>query len=70
LQAGWYAVLRTPAIQSDEETAIEILRKQSVLVHPGHFFDFPNDGYLILSLVTPPEQFKEGISRVLALLNR
>ncbi|MEY2411714.1 MAG: alanine-synthesizing transaminase [Acidobacteriaceae bacterium] len=69
VQAGWYAVLRTPAIQSDEETAIEILRKQSVLVHPGHFFDFPNEGYLILSLITPPEQFKEGISRVLASLN-
>ncbi|MDP9158835.1 MAG: pyridoxal phosphate-dependent aminotransferase, partial [Acidobacteriota bacterium] len=70
VQAGWYAVLRIPAIQSDEETAIEILRKQSVLVHPGHFFDFPNDGFLILSLITPPEQFKEGIRRVLALLNR
>ena len=69
IEGGWYAVLRIPAIQSDEETAIEILRRQSVLVHPGHFFDFPRDGFLILSLITPPEQFKEGISRVLALLN-
>lgn len=70
VEAGWYAVLRAPAIQSDEETAIEILRKQSVLVHPGHFFDFSNDGYLILSLITPPEHFKAGIARVLALLNK
>jgi aspartate/methionine/tyrosine aminotransferase len=70
LEGGWYAVLRVPVTQSDEDLAIEILRKLSVLVHPGHFYDFPSDGYLVVSLITPPEDFREGIGQVLELLNR
>ncbi len=69
LEGGWYVVLRVPVTQSDEDLAIEILRKLSVLVHPGHFYDFPNDGYLILSLIARPGDFREGIARVLTLLN-
>jgi alanine-synthesizing transaminase len=67
---GWYAVLRVPVTQSDEDLAIEVLRKLSVLVHPGHFYDFPNDGYLIVSLITPQQDFRQGIARVLELLNQ
>jgi alanine-synthesizing transaminase len=44
VEGGWYAVLRVPVTQSDEDLAIEILRHLSVLVHPGHFYDFPSDG--------------------------
>jgi alanine-synthesizing transaminase len=69
VEGGWYAVLRVPVTQSDEELAIEILHKTSVLVHPGHFYDFPSDGYLIVSLLTPPAGFREGIERTLRLLN-
>ncbi|MGO9127111.1 MAG: pyridoxal phosphate-dependent aminotransferase [Terriglobales bacterium] len=68
VEGGWYAVLRVPATQSDEDLAIDLLQKASVLVHPGHFYDFPRDGYLILSLITPPDQFREGIDRLLKLL--
>jgi alanine-synthesizing transaminase len=69
VEGGWYAVLRVPITQSDEDLAIEILRKRSVLVHPGHFYDFPNDGYLIVSLITPLQNFRKGIAKVLELLN-
>jgi len=69
VEGGWYTVLRVPATQSDEELAIDLLRKASVLVHPGHFYDFPGDGYLIVSLLTPPSDFGEGMERVLELLN-
>jgi len=70
VEGGWYAVLRVPVTQSDEDLAIEILRKLSVLVHPGHFYDFPSDGYLIVSLITPPQDFRHGVARVLELLSR
>jgi len=70
VEGGWYAVLRVPVTQSDEDLAIEILRKLSVLVHPGHFYDFPSDGYLIVSLITPPQNFRHGMAQVLELLNR
>jgi len=69
VEGGWYTVLRVPATQSDEELAIDILRKASVLVHPGHFFDFASDGYLIVSLLTPVAEFREGMARTLRLLN-
>lgn len=69
VEGGWYTILRVPATQPDEDLAIDILRKVSVLVHPGHFYDFSRDGYLILSLIAPPQIFREGVRRVLDLLN-
>jgi len=39
-----------------------------VYVHPGHFFDLPGEGYLVLSLLPPPEVFQEGIRRVVAAI--
>ena len=67
VEGGWYAVLRVPVTQTDEELAVDLLRRKSVLVHPGHFYDFPNEGYLVLSLITPTAEFAEGIGRLLEL---
>ena len=69
LDAGWYAVLRTPSTRSDEDIAIALLEQQGVLIHPGHFFDFPGSGYLVASLIAPEEDFHEGISRALRALD-
>ena len=69
VDGGWYAVLRVPVTRSDEELAIELVREKAVVVHPGHFYDFPNDGYLVLSLITGEEEFGEGIGKVLEYLN-
>ena len=69
VQGGWYAVLRVPAIRSDEELAVELLKECLVAVHPGHFYDFSGEGYLVVSLITPHEQFREGIRRVLQFVN-
>jgi alanine-synthesizing transaminase len=67
LEGGWYAVVRVPATRSDEDLAIELLNAQGVYVHPGHFYDFPTDGYLIVSLITPERDFSEGIRRLLSM---
>ena len=69
VDAGWYAVLRIPATRSDEDVAIALLERESVLVHPGHFFDFPGAGYLVVSLIAPEEDFRQGIGRVLQMLD-
>jgi alanine-synthesizing transaminase len=69
VEGGWYAVLRVPVTQSDEALAIQLVREKSVLVHPGHFYDFPSDGYLVLSLITPVAEFSEGIRRILGERN-
>jgi aspartate/methionine/tyrosine aminotransferase len=68
VEGGWYAVLRVPVTQSDEELAIRLLREGFVLVHPGHFYDFSRDGYLVISLIAQGKDFREGISRVLKFL--
>jgi alanine-synthesizing transaminase len=65
IEGGWYAVLRVPATRSDEELAVELLQQRSVFVHPGHFYDFPSEGYLVLSLITPAEIFRQGLQRLL-----
>ena len=66
VEGGWYAVLRIPAMRPDEEFAIDLLEKHDVYLHPGHFYDFPGDGYLVISLITPEEAFSEGLRRLLA----
>ena len=65
-EAGWNAVLRVPALRSDEASAVELLEKHHVLVHPGHFYDFAQPGWLVVSLIVPDEEFAEGISQILA----
>ena len=70
VEGGWYAVLRVPVTQSDEDLAIELLRMTGTMVHPGHFYDFSRDGYLVLSLITPEEDFREGMSRLLKFLGQ
>lgn len=70
VDGGWYAVLRVPVTRSDEELAIKLVQQKSVMVHPGHFYDFPRDGYLILSLISPLPEFEEGIARVLEFVSR
>jgi alanine-synthesizing transaminase len=66
IEGGWYAVLRVPALQSDEEFAVRLLEEHSVLVQPGHFYEFGDEGHLVVSLLTPSDDFSEGIRRLLA----
>ena len=63
-EGGWYAVLRVPATGSDEDLAVALLENCDVLVHPGHFFDFPGDGFLVLSLIGGENEFQEGARRL------
>jgi aspartate/methionine/tyrosine aminotransferase len=68
VEGGWCAVLRVPAMRSDEDLAIELLTAQGVSVHPGHFYEFPADGYLVVSLITPERTFAEGTGRLLSFI--
>lgn len=65
MRGGWNAVLRVPAVRSDEDLAVELVSGPGVHIHPGHFYDFPRDGYVVVSLITPPETFREGMASFL-----
>jgi len=65
VEGGWYATLRIPRTRSEEEWALALLERENVLVQPGYFYDFGSEAYLVLSLLTPAEAFREGIARLL-----
>jgi aspartate/methionine/tyrosine aminotransferase len=64
VEGGWYVTLRLPRTQSEEQWALDLLEKDRVIVHPGHFFDFEDEAYLIVSLLTPEATFLEGVRRI------
>ncbi len=66
VEGGWYAVLRVPALQADEELALALLETRDVYVHPGHFFDFGGEGYLVVSLIALEVEFARGIGEILS----
>jgi alanine-synthesizing transaminase len=61
VEGGWYAVLRIPAIQPDEQTALDLL-EQGVWVQPGYFFGMPESGWLVVSLLGPAQEFSKGMT--------
>jgi aspartate/methionine/tyrosine aminotransferase len=68
VEGGWCVVLRVPATRSDEELAIHVLASNAVYAHPGHFYEFPSEGALVVSLLTPEQVFAEGTRRLLSAL--
>ncbi|HBY64691.1 MAG TPA: hypothetical protein DEH78_33135, partial [Solibacterales bacterium] len=67
VEGGWYATLRVPRVRSEDEWALALLERCGVLVQPGYFYDFESEAYLVLSLMTRPVAFREGVARLLAL---
>ena len=67
VESGWNAVIRVPATRSDEELALELLATNRVYVHPGHFYDFPSEGIVVLSLITPQNDFSAGVKQLLSI---
>ncbi len=64
LRGGWSAVLRVPAVEPEEELVLRLLADHDVLVHPGYFYEFPREAVLVLSLLPPPDLFREGVARL------
>jgi alanine-synthesizing transaminase len=64
-EAGWSAVLRVPSTRTEEDLVIELLERDGVLVHPGFFFDFAHESFLVVSLLPGRPAFVEGVRRVL-----
>ena len=65
VEGGWYAVVQVPRIRSEEEIVLDLLESDGVLVHPGYFFDFAGEAFLVVSLLAREAVFAEGIERLL-----
>jgi hypothetical protein len=66
VEGGWSAVVQVPSVGSEESLVLELLDEDDVLVHPGYFFDFPREAFIIVSLLVEPSLFDKGIARALA----
>jgi aspartate/methionine/tyrosine aminotransferase len=64
-EAGWSAVLRVPATATEEQLALDLIARHAAVVHPGYFFDFPHEAFLIVSLLPDPETFARGVDAIL-----
>ena len=69
-EGGWSAVIRIPAIGSEEEFVVGLLEQEHVLVHPGFFFDFAAEAYVVASLLPPSDVFSAACARMLARADR
>jgi alanine-synthesizing transaminase len=67
VEAGWYAVLRVPAVIPGEQLAVLLVRDHGVSVHPGYFFGFAGDAWVVVSLLTAPEEFRLGILAICSI---
>jgi len=63
-EGGWSAVIQVPTFETEEELMLALLAETSVLAHPGYFFDFQRESFVIVSLLTPADAFAEGLSRI------
>ena len=66
VEGGWYATIAVPRTRTEQEWTLALLDR-GVLVQPGFFYDFPNEAYLVLSLLTPPEPFAAGLQALAGL---
>jgi alanine-synthesizing transaminase len=63
-EGGWYGILQVPSFEFEEDLVLRLL-DAGVLVHPGYFFDFPRESFLVVSLLLPPDAFQDGVVRIL-----
>lgn len=68
-EGGWSAVIRVPALRPEEQLTLDLLRMERILVHPGYFFDFPREAYVVVSLLPPPDLFRQASARLLQFVS-
>jgi alanine-synthesizing transaminase len=61
IEAGWYAVVQVPAVESEDAIVLDLLEQTGVLVHPGYFFDFEREAFLVVSLLPQPQIFASAV---------
>ena len=66
-EGGWSAVVRVPATRAEEQLVLDLLQRERILVHPGFFFDFPHEAFIVVSLLPAPDLFADAFARTVRL---
>jgi len=64
LEAGWSAVLRLPQMAPEGDVADRLLQELDVVVHPGSFYGIADAGRVVVSLITPLNEFALGMQKI------
>ncbi|OFW14345.1 MAG: hypothetical protein A3F70_11580 [Acidobacteria bacterium RIFCSPLOWO2_12_FULL_67_14] len=64
VEGGWSAVVRVPSTRSEEALVLDLVHRERILVHPGYFFDFPGESFVVVSLLPEPRLFADAVSRL------
>ena len=67
-EAGWSAIVQLPRTRTEEDWVLALLREESVIAQPGYFFDMHSEAFLVVSLIMPPDDFRDGIRRLVELV--
>jgi alanine-synthesizing transaminase len=65
VEGGWSAVIRVPATRTEDQLILGLLDAEGIVVHPGYFFDFVREAFVVMSLLPPTETLREGALRLL-----
>ena len=68
-EGGWSAVVRVPSTRSEEALVLDLIQRERVLVHPGYFFDFPAESFVVVSLLPEPRLFADAVQRLLRFVS-
>lgn len=69
VEGGWSAVIRVPATRTEEQHVLDLLDRERVLVHPGYFFDFPHEAFIVVSLLPPRDILDDALVRTMRFVN-
>jgi len=70
VEAGWYAVVQVPAVEPEEALVVNLLERNGILVHPGYFFDFDREAFLIVSLLPASDLFSRAVELLFASMEQ
>jgi len=64
IEGGWYSIVQAPRVRTEDAWVLGLLER-GTLVQPGYFFDFESEAFLVISLLTEPAQFQQGVAHIL-----
>ena len=70
VEGGWSLVVRVPATRHEDALVLALLERERILVHPGYYFDFPHEAFLVVSLLPPEGAFAAAFERTLQFASR
>jgi aspartate/methionine/tyrosine aminotransferase len=63
-EGGWSAILQVPSVRTEEDWISKLLTDEGVVVQPGYFYDMAKEAFVVLSLITRPTDFAEGLQKL------